>query len=153
MEMLLIGASLAAEVATEPNSAVAAAVSHFVDSTLSLMVPLLKAVGSVIIFWGVICAAIRMVAMEVKMLRGRPYHDDAALIRQHLGYYLLLGLNFIIALDVIETLLHPNLQELAILAGLVILRTVMGFGLQMEMREIKAELDDRAASRPTAEGK
>jgi uncharacterized membrane protein len=148
MEMLLIGTSLAAEAACETGTGVAASVGHFVNSMLALLLPVLKAVGAFVILWGVCCAAVRLVRMEIKMIRGQEYQQDAALIRQHLGYYLLLGLNFIIALDVVETLLHPSWQELAILAGLVILRTVMGFALQLEMREIKEELQEQSAVQP-----
>jgi uncharacterized membrane protein len=145
MEMLLMGTSLAADAVGETGTVVAGSAGHLVDSTLELLLPVLKAVGAFVILWGVFCAAVRLVVMEIKLLRGREYQQDAALIRQHLGYYLLLGLSFIIALDVVETLLHPSWEELGILAGLVILRTVMGFGLQMEMREIKQELEEQSA--------
>ena len=61
------------------------------------------------------------------------------MIRQHLGYYLLLALEFLIAVDVIETLVHPDWKELGILAGLVVLRTMMSFSLHWELKEIEKE--------------
>ena len=57
------------------------------------------------------------------------------MIREHLGFYLLLALEFLIAVDVIETLLHPDWKELGILAGLVVLRTMMSFSLHWELKE------------------
>ncbi len=77
--------------------------------------------------------------MEIRILRRKEYKRDAALIRQHLGYYLLLGLEFLIAVDVLETLMRPDWKELGILAGLVMLRTVMSFSLHWELREIEQD--------------
>lgn len=76
---------------------------------------MLKALAVLIIIWGVLCAAVRVVSMEIKLLQGKQYKRDAAVIRQHLGYYLLLSLEFLIAVDVIETLMHPDWKELGVL--------------------------------------
>ncbi len=75
---------------------------------------MLKALAVLIIIWGVLCAAVRVVSMEIKLLQGKQYKRDAAVIRQHLGYYLLLSLEFLIAVDVIETLMHPDWKELGV---------------------------------------
>jgi len=113
----------------------AASTERFVDSAMQLALPLLTGLGVLVIVWGVVCAAIRLVGMEIKVLRGKEYKRDAALIRQHLGYYLLLGLEFLIAVDVIETLMSPEWKELGVLAVLVVLRTVMSFSLNQELKE------------------
>ena len=113
---------------------------------MEFALPLLKALSVVIIMWGVVCAAIRLIMMEVKLLSGRDYKRDAALIREHLGYYLLLALEFLIAVDIIETLMHPDWKELGILAALVVLRTVMGFSLNWELKEIEEKRRDEAQS-------
>ena len=113
---------------------------------MEFALPLLKALSVVIIMWGVVCAAIRLIMMEVKLLSGRDYKRDAALIREHLGYYLLLALEFLIAVDIIETLMHPDWKELGILAALVVLRTVMGFSLNWELKEIEGKRRDEAQS-------
>ena len=87
MEMLLGFTLLAAE----GSSGIAASADSLVDSAMQFALPLLKALGVVIIIWGVVCAAVRLVGMEIKLLRRKEYKRDAALIRQHLGYYLLVG--------------------------------------------------------------
>ena len=116
--------------------------AHFLESAMEFPLPLLKALSVLIIIWGVACAAFRLVGMEIKVLQGKPYKRDAATIRQHLGFYLLLALEFLIAVDVIETLLHPDWKELGILASLVVLRTVMSFALHWELKEIEKERDE-----------
>jgi uncharacterized membrane protein len=121
----------------ESGSAVGA--THAVEAAMEFALPLLKALAVFIIIWGVVCAAVRLVGMEVKLLRGQQYKRDAAVIREHLGYYLLLALEFLIAVDVIETLLHPDWKELGVLAGLVVLRTMMSFSLHWELKEGEKE--------------
>ena len=121
--------------ATEAGASFAADAEHLVESAMQLALPMLKALSVLIIIWGVVCAAIRLVGMEIKLLLGKQYKRDAAVIRQHLGYYLLVALEFLIAVDVIETLMHPDWKELGVLAGLVVLRTMMSFSLHWELKE------------------
>ncbi len=125
--------------AAEADFGFAASTERFIDSAMLLALPLLTGLGVLVIVWGVVCAAIRLIGMEIKVLRGKEYKRDAALIRQHLGYYLLLGLEFLIAVDVIETLMSPEWKELGVLAVLVVLRTVMSFSLHQELKEIENE--------------
>ena len=119
----------------EAESGLAASVNDVVESAMDLALPLLKALGVSIIIWGVVCAAIRLVGMEIKVMQRKDYKRDARVIREHLGYYLLLALEFLIAVDVIETLMNPEWKELGVLAGLVVLRTLMGFSLHWELKE------------------
>ena len=60
-------------------------------------------------------------------------------LRADLGTYLLLGLEFLIASDILKTVLEPSLNELAILGGIVVLRTVLSIFLNKEIRELQAQ--------------
>ena len=55
-------------------------------------------------------------------------------IRYEVGFHLILGLEFLIAADVVNTILRPTLEELAILGGIVAIRTVLSFFLGWEIR-------------------
>ncbi|MDP3879242.1 MAG: DUF1622 domain-containing protein [Dehalococcoidales bacterium] len=55
-------------------------------------------------------------------------------IRYDIGFHLLLGLEFLIAADIIRSILRPTLEELAILGGLVAIRTVISYFLGKEIR-------------------
>lgn len=125
--------------AFEAGAGIATSAHRLVESAMEFSLPLLQALGVLVIIWGVLCAAVRLVGMELKLLQRKEYKRDAALIRQHLGYYLLLGLEFLIAVDVLETLLRPDWKELGILAGLVALRTVMSFSLHWELRVVEQD--------------
>lgn len=60
-------------------------------------------------------------------------------IKIEVGYYLLLGLEFLIASDIIETIVNPTFQDLGILAGTVVLRTGLSYFLNKEIDDIKAD--------------
>lgn len=60
-------------------------------------------------------------------------------MRATFGTYLLLGLEFLIASDILKTVLEPGLNELAILGGIVMLRTILSIFLNRKIREIQTE--------------
>lgn len=60
-------------------------------------------------------------------------------IKIEVGYYLLLGLEFLIASDIIDTILNPSFQDLGILAGTVVIRTGLSYFLNKEIEDLKAD--------------
>jgi len=52
---------------------------------------------------------------------------------------LLLGLEFLIASDILKTVLEPTLNELAILGGIVVLRTILSVFLNREIKDLEGE--------------
>jgi uncharacterized membrane protein len=57
----------------------------------------------------------------------RPY-------RESLGRSILLGLELLVAGDIIRTVaVHPTLQSLAVLGGIVLIRTFLSFSLEVEI--------------------
>ena len=95
-------------------------------------------VGSAIVFWGISVTAVRFVLVEARGLRDRSTCQKRESIRHQLGSYLLLGLEFLIAADVIRTIRDPSLEEVAILAAIVVIRTVISFFLNREMADLEA---------------
>lgn len=57
-------------------------------------------------------------------------------IRLDFARTIILGLEFFIASDVIETTITPDFQSLGILSALVIIRTVLNFSLHREVKEL-----------------
>lgn len=62
-------------------------------------------------------------------------HDQAvAKLRSSLGRAILLGLEFLVAADIINTVaVQPTLSSVAVLAGIVVIRTFLSFSLEMEI--------------------
>jgi uncharacterized membrane protein len=91
--------------------------------------------GVVIVIWGVVLAATEFVKLEYLHIRGRFVCKKREYTRHHLGQYLLLGLEFLIAADIIHTVFKPNLQSLIILGAIVGIRTVISYFLNKELKE------------------
>jgi uncharacterized membrane protein len=90
-------------------------------------------VGVLVIVLGVLGGLWRFVGSEIAAARGRNVGDDRKHLRATLGYYLLLGLEFLIAADIIETLITPTMQELILLGAIVAIRTVISYSLVSEL--------------------
>jgi uncharacterized membrane protein len=90
--------------------------------------------AGLIIVYGVIRGLADLVRVEIRSLRSR---RDTSItfegIRYDIGFHLLLGLEFLIAADIIRTIVRPTLDELGILAGIVAIRTVISYFLNKEI--------------------
>jgi uncharacterized membrane protein len=54
--------------------------------------------------------------------------------RSDLGRSILLGLEFLVAADIVNTVaIDPTLDSLAVLAGIVLIRTFLSFSLEVEI--------------------
>lgn len=54
--------------------------------------------------------------------------------RQRLGRAIILGLEFLVAADILRTIsTDPTLREVAILGGIVLIRTILSFSLEVEL--------------------
>ena len=73
--------------------------------------------------------------------------------RSSLGRSILLGLEFLVAADIIATVaIEPTLDSLAVLAGIVLIRTFLSFALEVEIegRWPWQQAQARAAREPEA---
>jgi uncharacterized membrane protein len=107
-------------------------------------------IGVVVIVWGVAVAAVATARVELANLRHQQLPKARVKLRQQLGSSLLLGLEFLIAADVIRTILQPTLEEVAILGGIVAIRTVISYFLHKEMADERLSLSgDETAKTPS----
>jgi uncharacterized membrane protein len=90
--------------------------------------------GVLIIVFGVLCGLVRFVRSEVASARGSSVDQDRRQLRHVLGYYLLLGLEFLIAADIIDTLMKPSVQDLLVVGAIVSIRTIISYSLNAELK-------------------
>ena len=90
-------------------------------------------VGVAVITWGVAVALAELFYIEQARFRGETICESRELLRHHLGSYLLLGLEFLVAADIIGTIVSPTLQELIVLGGIVAIRTIINYSLNKEV--------------------
>ena len=89
--------------------------------------------GIAIIVWGIVLMMIRWLRTEIRRVGRHHVFKERNALRHQLGSYLLLGLEFMIAADIISTFTHPTLKDMAILGSIVAIRTVISFFLDHEM--------------------
>ena len=94
--------------------------------------------GIGVILWALAVAVTRLVQVEYASLRGDSVRQRREALRGHFGFYLLLGLEFLVAADIVETILKPSLTELAGLGVIVAIRTVISFSLSWELSRQRA---------------
>jgi len=89
--------------------------------------------GMAIMLWGIIVCFIRFFILEWR--KGKPHQaiEERENIRVQLGTYLLLGLEFLIAADILHSAHHPQLESLYVLGLIVLIRTVISFFLNREL--------------------
>jgi uncharacterized membrane protein len=95
--------------------------------------------GVAVIVWGVLFGLVRFLRSELSAARGAKVEPERRTLRQTLGYYLLLGLEFLIAADIIDTLMKPEPRELITLGAIVAIRTVISWSLNSELKHSATE--------------
>ena len=106
----------------------------------------ISVLGVLVIMFGVLCGVVRIVRAEVSAVRGENVEAERRKLREVLGYYLLLGLEFLIAADIIGTLMKPEPRELIVLGAIVAIRTVISYSLNSELSH--ATPDSEKAATP-----
>ena len=96
-------------------------------------------VGVLVIILGVGLGLIRFLHSEFAAARGMDVEVRRHRLRRSLGYYLLLGLEFLIAADIIDTLMRPDARDLIVLGAIVAIRTVISYSLQTELSHTSAK--------------
>src|SRR3989475_12562182 len=90
--------------------------------------------GVLVILFGVLRGLLSFLRAEWSEALGRNPAEDRRRLRRLLGYYLLLGLEFLIAADIIDTLMKPSVQDLLVLGAIVLIRTVISYSLNAELK-------------------
>lgn len=109
---------------------------------VDLLVRVVEAAGAVIIFVGAVLAMARFARAA---FRSRREHEFTR-VRLGLGRYLVLGLEFQLASDVLKTAIAPSFEEIGKLAAIATIRTVLNYFLGKEIAEERRELEgDRQA--------
>jgi uncharacterized membrane protein len=102
---------------------------------LEKLAGIISIISLAVIVYGTFIAFVKFIITECKRMNKTHSSHELNTLRSELGTYLLLGLEFLIAADILKTILEPGFLELGILAGIVVLRTVLSFFLNKEIQE------------------
>jgi uncharacterized membrane protein len=97
---------------------------------LSYTRSIIAAIGATIILFSCFKAIVHFFA---SLLHHKSEQLTIKEIRLQLGYSIILGLEFIVAADIVESIARPGYYELGILASLVVIRTFLSYFLNKEL--------------------
>lgn len=98
----------------------------------------IEVVSFTIMSYGILLALVLFLKNELGRFTGRYRLSELNKIRTDFGYYLLLGLEFLIAADIIETILKPDSEELIQLGGIVLIRVLLSYFLSKEIEQLNS---------------
>jgi uncharacterized membrane protein len=86
--------------------------------------------GAILIIYGGIQSIFELILMGIH----RKNVGKGQVMRKFTGY-IVFGLEFFIAGDVLTTLLNPTIEDLTLLGAVVLIRVILGYFLQKESKE------------------
>lgn len=103
---------------------------------LNTLATIISVISLLIVTYGVLVGFVAFLRNEIKRFNGTYTINNIRQLRADFGSYLLLRLEFLIASDILKTVVDPTLDELAILGGVVVVRTVLSVFLNKEIKEL-----------------
>ena len=91
-------------------------------------------IGAVVIIYGGIRAVIEL--LQTGLPRRSTGRDQ---IKREFTGNIIFGLEFFIAGDVLTTVLDPSLEDLTLLGAVVIIRVILGYFLEKEVKEFDGQ--------------
>ena len=106
-------------------------IEQLLQSVVPTVVQVIELIGVAIISIG---ALVTLVQFAVATARGTRIEEAVAMLRSNLGRAILVGLELLVAADIIHTVLvELTLESVAALAGIVVIRTLLSFSLEAEI--------------------
>ena len=96
----------------------------------------IEAVGAAVVGIGALSTAY---LYALSLLGLRNYTNTQ--IRLHLGRYLALGIEFQLGSDILGTAVSPTIEEVGLLAAIVVIRTVLNYFLSKELEREREEVE------------
>jgi uncharacterized membrane protein len=110
--------------------------------TVSYINQFFAGIKTLIAVFGALAILMGAVLAVVRYIRYRFFHNEKISIdgiRLDLASTIILGLEFFVASDVIETTIAPDFSSLGVLGLLVVIRTFLNYTLQKEVQKLSEE--------------
>ncbi len=104
------------------------------QEVINAVVTIFEIVGALIIFYGSARAVVDILANSIH--RQPPEYSA---IRREYTKKISLALEFFVANDLVRTILEPSLNQVIVVAFIVGIRTVVGWSLSRELKELSVE--------------
>ncbi|AFM16905.1 putative membrane protein [Mycolicibacterium chubuense NBB4] len=103
---------------------------------VDLMVRLIEACGAIVIMIGAVVAIVKFA-----VALGRRNINQFSSVRLSLARFLVLGLEFQLAADVLRTAISPSFTEIGKLAAIAAIRTLLNYFLNREIAQEQREVE------------
>ncbi len=107
-----------------------------IKEVLHVIVEIIDIIGVVVLLFGFIKIFLKYLKTEFKNIAHTSFRKLQR-IRCEMGIYILLGLDFLIVSDIIQTILDLNVEEIIKLSALILLRTIISYFLGKEILELE----------------
>ena len=107
------------------------------EIVLTAIIQAIEFVAAAMIVVAVVLAVWRLV---LSVLRRSERQLKAIDVRLQIGQQLVLALEFLIAADILKTVLAPTLEDLAFLGGIILIRTVLSLSIAYELHRSSASI-------------
>jgi uncharacterized membrane protein len=101
-------------------------VGRFAD----LVALIIEAAAVIIVAYGAVEAFVKLAGI---MVRPNASHGERKAVWRRFGVWLLLGLEFELAADIIGTVVSPNWQDIGELAAIAVIRTFLNYFLEKDL--------------------
>lgn len=115
-------------------------------NTMNTIAPILDTIAIIIdifsvlvLVYGIIGCAKDFVVSKLLHHNRKEEFIEVTKIKNQLGSYILLGLEILIVADIIETIVSPTLTDIALLAATVVIRTIISYFLNKEIKDAQKE--------------
>ena len=106
----------------------------YFHSILNILSFVLNILGALVVVWGIVISLTKFLKKEIAGRQDSIQLNES--IRIELGSYLVLGLEFFIAGDIVKTVITPTWESLGILGAIVVIRTVLSYFLTKDLKKI-----------------
>ena len=101
---------------------------------LHILVTILDWLSVLVIIYGVMMQFIGFIISEFTTKDRSVAVEKVIMLKNFLGTYILFALEILIGADIIESILDPSIDHILSLAALVIIRTIISYFLNKEIR-------------------
>lgn len=111
---------------------------NFIDTLypyLEILVGLINLTSIAVLLIGIVKVVIDLIFAEKNRLTRKETAQTNNFIKAFFGSYILLSLEILIAADIMESILKPTLVDIARLGAIVVIRTLISYFLNEEVKE------------------
>jgi len=110
---------------------------EYIKEVLLVIVEIIDLIGVAVLLFGFVKIFLKYLKTEFKNISHTPL-KSLQKIRCEMGIYILLGLDFLIVSDIIQTILDLSMEEIIKVSVLILLRTIISYFLGKEIIEIES---------------